>query len=52
MNEVTTKVAKAIELLKEMRGYEFCNGDLAKDDVDPIIEILQSALDKLCEESK
>jgi len=52
MYEVTTKVAKAIDLLKEMRGFEYCNGKLAKEDVDPIIEILQLALDKLCEETK
>jgi len=44
MPEVTKKVAQAIELLKKEH--------LSVADINDTIDLLQSALDKLCEEAK
>jgi len=53
MNEVTTKVAKSLEQLRDLlsnSGFDFDATTEMR--ILEVIDLLQSALDKLCEETK
>lgn len=53
MNEVTTKVAKALAILKTFDPENFEQfGSLECAEIKEMVSLLQAALDKLCEETK
>ena len=53
MPEVTKKVAQSIEILKSLSEAHKMTMDLgALKDIKGVIDLLQAALDKLCEETK
>jgi len=51
MNEVTTKVAKSLELLNDYVEME-TDAVINLENMESAIKMLQEALDKLCEETK